>query len=38
VLGISSKARGFERKGIAEPAMPDRLVALAFEHDPVITY
>ena len=38
VSGMSSKARGFEPKGIAEPAMPERLVELAFEHDRVITY
>jgi uncharacterized protein len=38
VSGMSSKARGFEPQGIAEPAMPDRLVELAFEHDRVITY
>jgi hypothetical protein len=35
---MSSKARGLEPDGIAEPAPPSRLVALAFEHDRVITY
>ncbi|MDX6483999.1 MAG: uncharacterized protein QOE95_1770 [Gaiellaceae bacterium] len=38
VSGMSSKARGFEPNGIAEAAMPDRLVELALEHDRVLTY
>ena len=38
VSGMSSKARGFEPDGIAEAAMPDRLVELALEHDRVLTY
>jgi uncharacterized protein len=38
VSGMSSKARGFEPDGVAEPATPNRLVELALEHDRVITY
>jgi uncharacterized protein len=38
VSGMSSKARGFEPNGTAEPAPPARLVQLALEHDRVITY
>ncbi len=38
VSGMSSKVRGFEPDGIAEAAMPDRLVELALEHDRVLTY
>jgi len=38
VSGMSSKARGFDPEGIAEPAMPNKLVELAFEHDRVLTY
>ena len=38
VSGMSSKARGFDPEGIAEPATPNRLVELALEHDRVITY
>jgi len=38
VSGMSSKARGFDAEGIAEPANPNRLVELALEHDRVITY
>jgi hypothetical protein len=35
---MSSKARGFDAEGIAEPATPNRLVELALDHDRVITY
>jgi hypothetical protein len=35
---MSSKARGFDAEGIAEPATPNRLVELVLEHDRVITY
>ncbi len=38
VSGMSSKARGFEPDGVAEPALPARLVQLAFEHDRVLSY
>ena len=38
VSGMSSKARGFEPNGVAEPAMPSRLVELVLEHDRVLTY
>jgi len=38
VSGMSSKARGFDPEGVAEPAMPGRLVELAFEADRVLTY
>ena len=38
VSGMSSKARGFEPDGVAEPALPSKLVALALEHDRVLTY
>jgi len=38
VSGMSSKARGFEPNGSAEPAMPNRLVELALEADRVLTY
>lgn len=38
VSGMSSKARGFEPEGIAEPATPGKLVELAFEADRVLTY
>ena len=38
VSGMSSKARGFDPAGVAEPATPDRLVELAFEADRVLTY
>lgn len=38
VSGMSSKARGFEPNGVAEPAMPARLVELVFEADRVLTY
>lgn len=36
--GMSSKARGVELDGRAEPALPNRLVELALEHDRVLTY
>ena len=38
VSGMSSKARGFEPNGSAEPAMPAKLVELALENDRVLTY
>ena len=38
VSGMSSKARGFEPDGVAEPALPGKLVELAFEADRVLTY
>lgn len=38
VSGLSSKARGFEPEGKAEPAMPGRLVELVLEADRVLTY
>ncbi|HUG88849.1 MAG TPA: DsrE family protein [Actinomycetota bacterium] len=38
VSGMSSKARGFEPDGIAEPAMPGKLVELVLEADRVLTY
>lgn len=38
VSGMSSKARGFDPEGIAEPAMPGKLVELALEADRVLTY
>ena len=38
VSGMSSKARGFEPNGAAEPALPNRLVQLALESDRVLTY
>ena len=38
VSGMSSKARGFDPGDAAEPAMPNRLVELVFEHDRVLTY
>lgn len=38
VSGMSSQARGFEPDGIAEPAMPGKLVELALEADRVLTY
>lgn len=36
--GMSSKAREVALDGKAEPAMPNKLVELAFSHDRVITY
>ena len=38
VSGMSSKARGFEPEGVAELAMPGKLVELALEADRVLTY
>jgi uncharacterized protein len=38
VSGMSSKARGFDPEGIAEPAMPAKLVELALEADRVLTF
>jgi uncharacterized protein len=38
VSAMSSKARGFDPDGLAEPANPNRLVELALDHDRVITY
>jgi uncharacterized protein len=38
VSGMSSKARGFEPGGAAEPAMPAKLVELALAADRVLTY
>lgn len=38
VSGMSSKARGFEPDGVAEPAMPAKLVELTLEADKVLTY
>jgi predicted peroxiredoxin len=38
VSGMSSKARGYEPDGVAEAAMPKRLVEVALESDKVLTY
>jgi uncharacterized protein len=38
VSGMSSKARGFDPAGVAEPAQPPRLVELVLEADRVLTY
>jgi predicted peroxiredoxin len=38
VSGMSSQARGFDPAGVAEPAMPGRLVELTLEADRVLTY
>ena len=38
VSGMSSKARGFDPEGVAEPAMPAKLVELALEADRVLTF
>jgi predicted peroxiredoxin len=38
VSGMSSKARGVEPDGVAEPALPGKLVELALEADTVLTY
>ena len=38
VSGMSSKARGFEPNGVAEPAQPAKLVELALGADRVLTY
>ena len=36
--GMSAKARDVALEGLAEPAMPNKLVELTFEHDRVLTY
>jgi hypothetical protein len=38
VSGMSSKARGFEPNGHAEPALPAMLVELTMDADRVLTY
>jgi predicted peroxiredoxin len=38
VSGMSSQARGFEPNGVAEPALPSKLVELSLEADRVLTY
>ncbi len=38
VSGMSSKARGFDPAGVAEPAMPAKLVELVLAADRVLTY
>ena len=38
VSGMSSKARGFDPTGLAEPVLPPRLVELTFEADRVLTF
>jgi predicted peroxiredoxin len=38
VSAMSSKARGFEPDGIAEPAVPAKLIELTLEHDRVLSY
>jgi predicted peroxiredoxin len=38
VSGMSSKARGFEPDGVAEPALPAKLVELTLDADRVLTY
>lgn len=38
VSGMSSKARGFEPDGVAEPALPAKLVELTLDADTVLTY
>jgi uncharacterized protein len=38
VSGMSSKVRGYEPDGVAEPAMPAKLVELALEADRVLSY
>jgi uncharacterized protein len=38
VSGMSSKARGFDPAGVAEPAMPAKLVELILAADRVLTY
>ena len=35
---MSANARGVELEGKAEPAVPNRLVQLVFEHDRVLSY
>jgi predicted peroxiredoxin len=38
VSGMSSKARGFDPGGVAEPALPAKLVELTLDADRVLTY
>jgi uncharacterized protein len=38
VSGMSSKARGFEPEGVAESAVPAKLVELTLEADRVLTF
>jgi uncharacterized protein len=38
VSGMSSQARGFDPSGVAEPAMPTKLVELVLDADRVLTY
>jgi uncharacterized protein len=38
VSGMSSRARGFEPNGQAEPATPSKLVELTMDADRVLTY
>jgi predicted peroxiredoxin len=38
VSGMSSQARGFDPGGVAEPAMPAKLVELVLAADRVLTY
>jgi uncharacterized protein len=38
VSGMSSKVRGFDPDGVAEPAMPPKLVELTFEAERVLTF
>jgi uncharacterized protein len=38
VSGMSSKARGFEPDGVAEAALPGKLVELTLDADRVLTY
>src|SRR5687768_8438947 len=38
VSGTSSKVRGYEPEGVAEAAMPAKLVELALEADRVLSY
>ncbi len=38
VSGMSSMTRGFEPDGVAEPAMPSKLVELSVDADRVLTY
>ncbi|HWH06691.1 MAG TPA: DsrE family protein [Gaiellaceae bacterium] len=38
VSGMSSQARGFDPEGVAEPALPAKLVELALDADRVLTY
>ena len=38
VSGMSSKARGFDPEGVAEPALPAKLVELTLEADRALTF